>query len=136
MGLAPDIILDLDNQTEVETSKTYKIDFENGRISGMVDGLDAVKQTIIQILLTTRFAFIVHDEQYGIDDLIGLISSDLPDDYIFSEGERIIKESLSNDDRIISTSNYKFSHIGDELFISFDVETIFGDTSITHSVSS
>ena len=41
-------------------SKTYRIDFQTGRISGTVDGRDAMVQAIRKILQTERFQYLIY----------------------------------------------------------------------------
>ena len=51
MEMDTDLVLDVEDVEEEaeQTSRTYRIDFENGCIDGMIDGLEAVKQAITKI---------------------------------------------------------------------------------------
>ncbi|BCU87062.1 hypothetical protein KOF112_23270 [Bacillus velezensis] len=53
---------DIEDDSEViETSQTYKIDFENGRITNeMITGLEAIKQFVYLSLHTERYAYSVY----------------------------------------------------------------------------
>ena len=48
-------------------SKTYRIDFQTGRISGTVDGRDAMVQAIRKILQTERFQYLIYSWNYGME---------------------------------------------------------------------
>ncbi len=126
------ISLDIEDALdEVElSSKTYKLDFDNKRIQGHCDGLEAVKQAIKKILLTTRNEFeILYSEDYGSD-----IQNVITEDYSLETLENIIPnfiyEALLEDDRITNVTDIEMSLNNDELSISFTVETDFGTLQI------
>lgn len=108
------------------TSKTYKIDFENNRISEKIDGINALEQAIYCILNTIRYENVIYSRNYGseIENAIGL-------DYDFakSEIERYVSEAILADDRFIEIQNYTTSKLNsDSMTISFDVLTNMGVT--------
>lgn len=107
-----------------ETSRTYSIDFAKGRCSGMIDGLDAVKQAVYKILRTDRFSYLIYDVNYG-SELTGLQGRN--QGYVRSEIERLIKEALLVDDRISGVENMRITITGDEALATFTVVSIFGD---------
>ena len=41
-------------------TRTYKADFETGRVAGFVDETEAMKQAIIKILMTERFSYLIY----------------------------------------------------------------------------
>ncbi len=50
------------NESE-QPSRTYMLDFARGRVSGMVDELEAVKQAVYKALSTDRFFPLhIHDQ--------------------------------------------------------------------------
>ena len=59
-------------EAEEQPSLTYRLDLENGRIVGKVDGLTAVNQAIRKAIITPRFKCLIYDPQYGseIEDAI------------------------------------------------------------------
>lgn len=60
MALTPEVEFeDIEVESEViETSQTYKIDFENGRITNeLITGLEAIRQFVYIALQTERYAF-------------------------------------------------------------------------------
>ena len=57
---------------EVETpasqpSRTYAVNWQTGRVSGTVDGMDALKQAIYKVLQTERFAHLIYSWNYGFE---------------------------------------------------------------------
>lgn len=47
--------------------RTYRMDFQNKRIIGMIDGLEATGQGMFKALQTRRYAYEIYDDQYGSD---------------------------------------------------------------------
>lgn len=127
-----ELVLDIDEiekDTEQET-KTYRIDFENGRIDGKIDGLEAVKQAITKILLTERFKNLIYSDDYGCEIQDMLMSNENTDVFIESEIPELIKDALSDDERILGVENFELYDSDDErdgIKITFDVSTIYGD---------
>lgn len=107
-----------------QTSRTYGIDFANGKATGMIDGLDAVRQAVYKILRTDRFAHLIYDANYGseINGLQGRSQG-----YVRSEIERRIREALMQDDRISEITDMQITITGDEAVATFTVVSIHGD---------
>lgn len=110
-------------------SKTYKLDFEKGRITGMVEGLEAIEQAILKILSTNRFAHIIYSDDYGFENLIGY-------DEIFVKGElpRRIKEAVLQDERITSIEDFSMVFEGDSVLVKFTAVTLYGDVDVLREV--
>ncbi|MGG1597605.1 DUF2634 domain-containing protein [Paenibacillus naphthalenovorans] len=106
-------------QEEVrQTSRTYRLDLENGRIAGMIDELDAVRQAVFMILSTDRFAYFIYSGNYGMERrAAGGFSLEL---------QRLVSEALLQDDRITGIEDFQVSVNGDEAEVSFTVVSIFG----------
>lgn len=113
-------------------SNTFNIDTKNKTIQGMIDGLDAVKQSVYLIFQTERFAYPIFSWNYGIETkkLIGK-----PMSLAIAESERYIKEALMQDDRINSVTDFYFEIEGKKLKVSATVETIFGSFPVDKEVS-
>lgn len=107
-----------------ETSRTYRLDFNNHRCAGVIDGLDAVKQAVHKILQTERFMHLIYDADYGFESQ-GLIGSN--SGYAQSELKRRIREALLQDDRISDITDFETLTQGDAISVSFMVESIHGD---------
>ena len=121
-----------DFQAETYASKTYKINLEEKRIIGKVDGLEAVKQAVYKILHTERFSCLIYSWDYGVefDQLIGK-------DYEFIVGDlqRRIEEALLQDDRIKAIEDVKISkQEKSSISVSFVVVSKFGNIPTEVSV--
>lgn len=122
---------DAEITTEQQPSLTYKIDFEQGRIVGLTDGLEAVKQAIFLILQTERYEYLIYSTDYG-SELRGLVGKEPA--YIQSELKRRITEALTQDDRIEDVTNFQTEINGDSATVRFTVVTTFGDFSTEQEV--
>ncbi|GIP59684.1 DUF2634 domain-containing protein [Paenibacillus sp. FSL W8-0186] len=111
-------------EAALETSRTYGIDFHKGRCTGMIDGLDAVRQAVYKILQTDRFTHLIYDANFG-SELSGLQGQS--QGYVRSEINRLIKEALLADNRISGVENMQITITGDEAVATFTVVSIFGD---------
>lgn len=114
-----------------QPSRTWRIDFGKGRILGMVDGIEAVKQAAYKILQTQRYKYLAYSFNYGheLESVIGL--SPL---FVKSELTRIIQEALKQDDRIQRIENLQTTIAGDSITATFTVVTNFGNFDVTQEV--
>ncbi|MGO4498802.1 DUF2634 domain-containing protein [Paenibacillus sp. 2RAB27] len=105
-------------------SKTYRIDQENKRIVGIVDGLEVVKQAVYKILQTERFEHLIYGPDYGSEhsSLIGNSES-----FVRSELRRRILEALLQDDRIAAVEEMKITMNGDSALAEFTVVSKYGE---------
>lgn len=101
-----------------QPSRTYKLDFARGRVAGMTDGLDAVKQAAFKILQTDRYQYEIYSFNYG-HELNRLIGGDPR--LVRSEASRMIREALLQDDRITSVSDIQVMIGEDSLMATFTV---------------
>lgn len=117
----------------VQSSKTYRIDSFNGRITRKIDELEAIKQAVFKILQTERFENIIYDAIYGVE-LVGLIGK--PKEFVKSDIERVIKEALSVDERILGIENFNIvDDVKENLKIEFKVNSIYGDIKLESEVT-
>lgn len=117
---------DLLEESAELSDKTFLLNFENNRIQGNIKELEAVKQSIICMLETERYAYLIHTWQYGasIEQYIGQSY-----DYVTADIGREIKETLMTDDRIVDVYGFKFEQIGENLKVNFEVNTVYGIVS-------
>lgn len=121
-----------DDNTETLPSNTYKMDLENGRVVGMTDGLDAVRQMVFKMLLTDRYSEIIYDENYG-NDLFVLRGK--PIDYAEVLTPDYIESCLLQDDRVESVEDIVITQKdSDTLYASFTVNTVYGSIPIQTEV--
>lgn len=122
-----DDFLEAETQTpKVEPSKTYRINFETGRISGMVDEKEALKQFIKKALLTNRSHYRIYSDDYGCE-IEQLIGRNVTDSFLQAEIPRMVREALVYDDRINEVTNVTVERQGDAIFISATVDSIYGE---------
>ena len=111
---------------------TYKLNNLNHTIVGIVDDLDAIKQSVYKILCTERGSNPIYDPDYGVE-LERFFGKD--NDFIKSDIERTITEALTYDDRILNIYNFKIiDNNKNSLIISFSVNTLFGDIDFEREV--
>lgn len=110
-------------------SRTYAIDLDTGEVAGvMIDGLEAVRQFIRKAIATPRYRYRIYNESYGCE-IEALIGQDVSAGLLQAEIPRMITEAIIYDDRILDVSEFAITRTGDALYVSFDVETIFGTIS-------
>lgn len=107
---------------------TYNADFENDKILGMCDRLDAVIQSVYKILSTQRYNFVIYDRNYGIElcDLIGKGYV-----YVSAVIKGRICEALLYDERIKEVCDFEITRNTDSVTVSFKVVTIYGESSVS-----
>ena len=115
-------------QTEQFANKTYKINFEEKRIIGEIDDLEAVKQAVYKILHTERFNSLLYSWDYGVE-FENLIGKDY--DFILGDLQRRIEEALLQDDRIERIENVKVDKKqNDSIDVSFIVISKYGNVTM------
>lgn len=114
---------------EIETSKTYKVLI--GDSKGYIEGIEALKQFIYKVLSTEKYDYPIYSFNYGVEveDLIG---KDY--DYVKIELKRRIAECLLEDERIRTVDNFSFEKENDVLKCVFNVESIYGNITISKEV--
>lgn len=123
-----DAFLEAEANAEPEPTKTYRLNFGTGRLTGMVDGKDALKQFIVKALKTCRSRFRIYSDDYGceLEDLLG---SDVTEAFIQAEIPRMVREALIYDDRINAVTNVSATRQGDAVFIVATVDSIYGEVT-------
>lgn len=118
----------LNNYTEnSKITKTYFLDFNSNRICGYVSGKEAIKQAILKIIDTKRYAFEIYNWTYGseLDELIG---KDMKTTEIFAEV--YIEDALLADDRIEKIEDFEIKKGRDFMVIKFKAITVLGDIEV------
>lgn len=116
---------------ELETSRTYRI--LNGRVTGWTDTIDAMRQAVEKILQTERFRYEIYSDEYGIE-LESLIGENF--DLVVAEIERILKEALLADERIVSIDDLTCQQSDKtSVLIAFTVASVFGAFTVEQEVS-
>jgi hypothetical protein len=112
-------------------TKSYYMDFENKRIVGTVDGLEAMGQVIDKIINTERSMYQAYSDNYGIEfiELLGM-----PVSYVLPELKRCLIEALTWDERIDSVDNFEFEVNRGQVHVTFTVHTVYGDVDAERTV--
>ncbi|CEP39556.1 phage-like element PBSX protein [[Clostridium] sordellii] len=112
-------------ENSVQSSKTYKLDSFNGRITRKIDELESIKQAVFKILQTERFENVIYDANYGVE-LAGFIGK--PKDFVKNDIERTIKDALLADERILNIESFNIiDEVKDNFKIEFKINSIFGN---------
>lgn len=116
----------IDDVVQVYPTYTYKLNWEQGRIRGMTDGLDAIKQAVYKMLDTVAGAHPIYSPNYGLF-LLDLIGGD--HEVAKSEIKARIKRQLLVDERIQDIKDFQFKSKGDKLSMTFKVVATSGDVT-------
>lgn len=104
-------------------SRTYVLDFESGQVKEkLIDGQEAIKQSIQKAILTTRYRYLIYNSQYGCE-IETLLGQDISPQLLHSEMTRVITEALKEDDRIRAVEQFQIERESDKLFVTFTVIT-------------
>jgi len=119
-------------QAREQPSRTYRLDFERGRIyaMGSCDGIEAAEQYIKKALLTPRFRCLIYDSQYGSEIKQTIIAGDVSSEYIETEMPRIVRDALLCDSRVLDVYDFSFEFRHERAYIKFTADTIFGKINI------
>lgn len=128
--MTPDTI---DSEQVVQATRTYKLDLENKRIVGMVDGAESISQNAIKTLSTERYAYEIYSSDVGIA-LGKYIGQDFA--IIKSSLRKEIADALSLDERVIDVQevNIEKSDL-DTATATIYLNTIEGQVILTGEVN-
>ena len=119
--------------TEIgQPSLTWKLDLEKQRITGRLDGLEAVKQAAFKILQTPHYHHLIYSTNYGSDleTLIGIQPA-----FLKSEVTRMLEDALTQDDRISGIDNVQMTVNSDSVLVEFTVVSNEGSFLMQREVS-
>lgn len=134
--LPPGLIQGVQVETE-QPSLTYSYNPNTNRISGMVDGAEAVGQWIRHAITCERNKNVVYTSQFGSEIYKLIRARDITPQYMVSEIDRMVRDALSVDRRItgISKIDVLFGD-DDQAYVEFTASTIFGDVHINEVLNS
>lgn len=93
--------LESDFEETAIPDKTYRLDFDNNRIIGMIDGRIAREQAILKIIMTEVDEYLPYDDTYGCA-LVDLIGEQPP--LVQSLVKDSLREGILADDRFETVS--------------------------------
>lgn len=130
MGLTLEDIRKFSDQSIPETN-TYAIDWVNGRLSGNVSGIEAVRQYIYKTLKTECNKYLIYDTSVGTGIKALVRQGTASREYIEADIPRRVKKALT-DRRILNVHDFSFSYPEgekDAVSISFVADTVYGQVS-------
>ena len=104
--------------------KTFCIDFQKGRVIGMIDGFDALLQSLEIMLQTPRFKHEIFSWNYG-NELYNCIGK--PYDEVVLFATQYITAALKSDNRVKDVYDFEFNKSRDYVQISFKIDTVYGE---------
>lgn len=123
--MIPKLQSNLDIRINTYKTKTYRLDFANKRIVGMIDGLDTMTQAVHKIVSTERYSERIYSGDYGIE-LERLVGESVP--FVEANIEPTIKEAMSPDDRFVTLRNLSVERLSiDSLAVSGTVVSTLGE---------
>lgn len=115
-------------EIESEPSLTYKLDFENKIVQTvLIDEKEALKQAIYKILHTERYTYDMYNWDYGVE-LADYIGQDVEE--VLPDIQDAIEDALTADDRIESVDYIEVEQEKDKLYISMQINTIYGELEV------
>ncbi len=104
--------------------KTFCIDFQKGRVVGMIDGFDALLQSIEVMLQTPRFKHEIFSWNYG-NELYNCVGKQYDEVVLFAT--EYITSALKSDNRVNDVYDFEFNKSRDCVQISFKIDTVYGE---------
>lgn len=91
----------------------------------LVEKNEAIEIWIYKAIKTARYRYQAYPREYGqeLDEIVGMSSSR---EIRESEAERLIQEALLVNPYITGVDDFEFEHHGSDLYIKFQVDTIYG----------
>ncbi|MNI75867.1 hypothetical protein D3C73_1320530 [compost metagenome] len=121
-----------EDQDEMLPSLTYSVNLEQGRISGRVDGLDALRQAVDKALRTIRYEHLIYSSDYGTEWNLVLGRERL---LARAELRRVVTEALLQDDRITEVTFSEIVFSGDQVEMYLTVHSRYGDIQMRKEVT-
>lgn len=133
MGILPstsELTADVNLDIQIPPSKTYRIN--GNRATGVIDGIDAVKQAVGKILQTERFRYLIYSWDYGVE-LQGLFGKDI--EYVVADLKRIFEEALLQNLHVKEIANFECEQLSSsELQVQFTVMSEYGEFEVDEEV--
>ena len=131
---SPEIVMEEHNMNthEILPTKTYMIDPVSSRITGTIEGRDAIMQFIRKVLSTDKYAFEIYDWYYG-NELLRLVGHSY--DYVITRIPNLFRDALLVDDRITDVRDFMFTRSSiDSVLVSCYVDTVYGEIEYKQEV--
>lgn len=124
-------IEEIEEDEEVETSTTYRINFETGRLTGeTISGIEAIRQFIYMTLRTERYAHPIYSHDIGTEIQELLTDTEATDEYKEMEIPRLLEEALLVDERIDHIEELEVTKQNDSFHVKLAIVTDEGTLEI------
>ncbi|OBW49429.1 phage portal protein [Bacillus safensis] len=132
MALSPEEeIEETEEDEEVETSTTYRIDFETGRLTGeTISGIEAIRQFVYMTLRTERYAHPIYSHDIGTEIQELLTDTEATNEYKEMEIPRLLEEALIVDERIDHIEELEVTKQNDSFHVKLAIVTDEGTLEI------
>lgn len=126
-----DLVLGFEEDA-VERTQTFGLNTMQNIVSGKIDELEALRQSIYLMLSIEADQYLIYPYTYGITtlDLIGK-----PMHYVMAVLPTRIKETLLSDNRITDVSDFEFQMNKNKLMVQFRIQTIYGEDIEANTVN-
>lgn len=122
-----------DMKIEEYPTRTYRIDFANKRLVGIVDGIDAMAQAVEKICRTERYSERIYSGDYGIE-LARLVGASMP--FVEANLRLTFEDAFSADSRITGLEDVQIEQSNiDEITASCQVITNLGEVSASLTIT-
>lgn len=132
MALIPEMNFEIDLNSSIQPTKTYKVLWDSNSIQGYTEELESISQFIQKALSTERNKYPIYTDSFGVE-FSQLRESNLPDSVLAIEIPRLITEAIKYDDRITQVSNFKVDFESTAIKIYFEVSSIYGNIAINET---
>ncbi|QLI77083.1 DUF2634 domain-containing protein [Bacillus pumilus] len=138
MALSPEEeIEETEEDEEVETSTTYRIDVESGRLTGeTISGIEAIRQFVYMTLRTERYAHPIYSHDIGTEIQELLTDTEATDEYKEMEIPRLLEEALIVDERIDHIEEIEVTKENDSFHVKLAIVTDEGTLEIEEVMES
>nr|WP_283775128.1 DUF2634 domain-containing protein [Bacillus zhangzhouensis] len=124
-------IEETEEDEEVETSTTYRLDFEHGRLTNeTISGIEAIRQFIYMTLRTERYAHPIYSHDIGTEIQELLTDTEATDEYKEMEIPRLLEEALIVDERIDHIGEIEVTKQNDSFHVKLAIVTDEGTLEI------
>lgn len=132
LALSPEVEIEMvDEDEEIETLQTYRIDYETMTITNeIIDGIEAIKQFIYMALRTSRYEHFIYSTDYGSEIEELLSNHEVTQEFKKMELPRLITEALIYDERINDVTDFVIEETDDSFHVSFIVHSTEGIVEI------
>nr|WP_199800810.1 MULTISPECIES: DUF2634 domain-containing protein [Bacillus] len=130
-------IEETEEDEEVETSTTYRIDVETGRLTGeTISGIEAIRQFVYMTLRTERYAHPIYSHDIGTEIQELLTDTEATDEYKEMEIPRLLEEALIVDERIDHIEEIEVTKENDSFHVKLAIVTDEGTLEIEEVMES